>query len=68
MLKYDKELFDGFDLDEYVFVYECHLGGAYYLEIEEIQYEDLYCETCGDADYLEDEGTVRELLEREEEE
>ena len=63
---YDKELFDGYELGEYVFVYECHLGGGYYLEIEELNHEDLWCETCGDADSCVNEGYVSDLLKEEE--
>lgn len=30
-----------------MYLYESHLGG-YYISEDEIPYEDLYCETCGD--------------------
>lgn len=33
-----------------VYVYEGHLGGNYYLSDEDIPYDDLYCEECGDCD------------------
>ena len=32
------------------FLYESHLGG-YYLEEYERDWDDLYCETCGDSDW-----------------
>lgn len=32
------------------YVYESHLGGIYILD-EELDYEELYCEECGDYDY-----------------
>lgn len=37
-------------MDNY-FVYESHLGGIY-LRLNELDYDDLYCETCGDSDTL----------------
>ena len=33
------------------YYYENHLGGGYYSSEEELDYEDLYCETCGDSDW-----------------
>lgn len=53
------------------FVYEDHLGGLYISPIE-IEFEDLYCEQCGDSDTLLDffqtlkdaEDFVKEYLER----
>lgn len=32
-----------------MYIYESHMGGLYTSE-EPIDYEDLYCETCGDFD------------------
>lgn len=34
-----------------MYVYESHLGGVYLSE-DLIPYEDLYCEICGDSDWL----------------
>lgn len=34
-----------------VYIYESHLGGLY-VEEEEIPWDNLYCETCGDSDWL----------------
>lgn len=34
-----------------VYIYENHLGGLY-VETEEIDYDNLYCEQCGDSDSL----------------
>ena len=34
-----------------MYIYEGHLGGLYTSE-EPIEYEDLYCEECGDSDNL----------------
>lgn len=33
-----------------VYIYECHLSGSLYKEFEELNYNELYCETCGDFD------------------
>ena len=33
-----------------VYVYESHLGGLYNSD-DYIQYDELYCEQCGDSDY-----------------
>ena len=33
-----------------VYIYESHLGGGFYTSSEPLDYEDLYCETCGDTD------------------
>ena len=33
-----------------VYIYESHLGGGFYTSSESLDYEDLYCETCGDTD------------------
>ena len=34
-----------------VYIYKSHLGGLY-VETEDIPWDDLYCETCGDSDEL----------------
>ena len=34
-----------------VYFYKSHLGGLY-VETEDIPWDDLYCETCGDSDEL----------------
>lgn len=34
-----------------MYIYEGHLGGLYTSE-EPLEYEDLYCEECGDSDNL----------------
>ena len=34
-----------------MYIYEGHLGGLYTSE-EPLEYEDLYCEECGDSDTL----------------
>lgn len=45
------------------YLYENHMGGLYILE-EELEYDWLYCETCGDADeYVGKFETVEELEE-----
>lgn len=50
-----------------MYVYESHMGGVYLSE-DLIRYEDLYCETCGDSDWLlgevddDDYQTLRSLL------
>lgn len=33
------------------YLYESHMGGIYFSETE-LDYDDLYCETCGDSDFL----------------
>lgn len=47
------------------YLYESHLGGCYSSE-NEYDYEDLYCEDCGDSDWLlgtfTDEKSLRKLL------
>ena len=44
-------------------VYENHLGGVFFSE-EILEYEDLYCETCGDSDWpLGHADTWEEVLE-----
>ena len=34
-----------------VYIYKSHLGGLY-VETDDIPWDDLYCETCGDSDEL----------------
>ena len=34
-----------------MYIYESHMGGLYTSE-EPLDYEDLYCEECGDSDQL----------------
>ena len=34
-----------------MYIYESHMGGLYTLD-EPLDYEDLYCEECGDSDWL----------------
>ena len=38
-----------------MYIYECHMGGLYTSD-EPLDYEDLYCEECGDSDWLKDKG------------
>jgi hypothetical protein len=47
----------------YVYIYENHLGGSNYVSTKEISDKDLYCETCGDCDWLVDRGEAEDLLE-----
>lgn len=35
-----------------MYIYEGHLNGALYTSEEPLDYEDLYCEECGDSDNL----------------
>lgn len=44
-----------------MYLYESHLGG-YYTSEDEIPYEDLYCETCGDSDQYLCSGTEEEII------
>lgn len=46
-----------------MYAYENHLGGGLYLLDYELEYEDLYCEQCGDSDWLVDEVNTMEELE-----
>lgn len=32
-----------------MYIYESHMGGLY-TSNDDLEYEDLYCETCGDSD------------------
>ena len=34
-----------------MYIYESHMGGLYTSD-EPLDYEDLYCEECGDSDWL----------------
>lgn len=34
-----------------MYIYECHMGGLYATDYE-LEYEYLYCEQCGDSDWL----------------
>lgn len=34
-----------------MYIYESHIGSLYVSE-EDLDYEDLYCEQCGDSDWL----------------
>lgn len=47
------------------YLYEGHMG-CYYWTLEEQEYEDLYCETCGDCDFFlgtfETEAELKELI------
>lgn len=45
-----------------VYIYENHLGGNY-VSTKEIPDKDLYCESCGDCDWLVSEGEAEDLLE-----
>ena len=42
-----------------MFLYENHMGGLFFME-EELDWEDLYCETCGDTDFPLGECSTRE--------
>lgn len=50
-----------------MYIYESHMGGLYVSD-EELPWEGLYCETCGDTDWLigyaETREEARDLLER----
>lgn len=34
-----------------MYIYESHMGGLFVSD-DELDYEQTYCETCGDSDYL----------------
>ena len=34
-----------------MYIYESHMGGLYVYD-DELDFEDLYCEECGDSDFL----------------
>lgn len=45
-----------------MYLYESHMGGTY-LSNDLYDYDELYCETCGDSDYLIGEfETIKEYL------
>lgn len=44
-----------------MYLYESHLGG-YFITEDEVSYEDLYCETCGDSDQYLCSGTEEEII------
>lgn len=41
-----------------MYIYESHLGGLY-TSNEYLDYDDLYCEQCGDSDWLIGRATTR---------
>lgn len=46
-----------------MFIYESHLGGIYYT-YEDLDYDDIYYEDCGDCDtYIGEANTMSEALE-----
>lgn len=42
-----------------MFIYEGHMGGLFVTD-EPLTYEECYCETCGDSDWLIGEAYTRE--------
>ena len=50
------------DKDRIYYIYSDHLGSGYYATDNEQNYEDLYCETCGDSDNYIASGKRSELL------
>jgi len=44
-----------------MYIYESHMGG-FYKSDELIPYEHLYCDSCGDSDYLLGEANTKEEL------
>ena len=42
-----------------MFIYEGHKGGLFVTE-EPLSYEECYCETCGDSDWMIGEADTRE--------
>lgn len=42
-----------------MFIYESHMGGLY-TSSEELDWDRLYCETCGDYDWLIGEADTKE--------
>ena len=42
-----------------MFIYESHMGGLY-TSSEELDWDMLYCETCGDYDWLIGEADTKE--------
>lgn len=45
-----------------VYIYENHIGGGLYITDEEQDYDELYCETCGDSDTLVAFGYVEDII------
>lgn len=45
-----------------LYIYESHLGGNLYVTTYEQDYDDLYCEECGDSDTYCCSGTPEDLL------
>lgn len=43
-----------------MYIYENHLGGGLYTSDYELDYEDLYCEQCGDSDWFVGEAETKE--------
>lgn len=42
-----------------MYIYENHMGGLFTSD-QELSYEECYCETCGDSDWLIGEADTRE--------
>ena len=42
-----------------MYIYENHMGGLF-TSYRELSYEECYCETCGDSDWLIGEADTRE--------
>lgn len=42
-----------------MYIYENHMGGLYAYD-DIFEYDQLYCETCGDSDYLIGSASTRE--------
>ena len=42
-----------------MYIYENHMGGLFASD-RELSYEECYCETCGDSDWLIGEADTRE--------
>ena len=49
-----------------VYVYESHLGGGFYTSSEPLDYDELYCDSCGDSDtycgYYKEREELKEML------
>lgn len=43
-----------------MYIYENHLGGDLYTSDDLLEYEDLYCEQCGDSDRFVGEADTKE--------
>lgn len=48
----------------YLYIYDDHCGNGYYVTDEELDYDTLYCETCGDSDTLVTEGTKKQIIQK----